>query len=31
VAEDVYVDPALAPKRATRDHERAIRIYRKDR
>jgi hypothetical protein len=31
VAEDVYVDPALAPKRPARDDERAIRIYRKDR
>ncbi|MGE5641146.1 MAG: hypothetical protein ACM30H_13730 [Clostridia bacterium] len=31
VAEDVYVDPALAPKRPARDDERAIRIYRRDR
>ena len=27
VAEDVYVDPALAPKAAARDDERAIRVY----
>ncbi len=31
VAEDVYVDPALAPKRPARNDEPAIRVYPKNR